>query len=169
MHMCGGCERKLVSNLRWTSCSLTTFDPGTNQLGTSGSWKTVTKFTVHFFFLAVDSTKHSKREKEIVLFSNRSNVTLLDNIVIVFRLWWSHTTLFEKERWTLWKSSWISILPKSLLLKNLTFGLIIFWSFRRYTHKHTRYTQSQEVFPRSLSRHLLLLLGHNFLLFGEMG
>lgn len=26
MHMCGGCERKLVSNLWWDSLSLTTFD-----------------------------------------------------------------------------------------------------------------------------------------------
>lgn len=87
MHMCGGCERKLVSNLWWASFSLTTFDPGTNQPGISGSWKTITKLTVHSELWIQQNI--AKEKKYVILFSNRNNVTLFGNnsilvVMIVF-------------------------------------------------------------------------------------
>lgn len=83
MHMCGGCERKLVSNLWWDSLSLTTFDPGTNEPGMSGSWKTSHKINCALW--VVDSTKHSKREKNLFDFLTEIMSPCL--IITVFSLW----------------------------------------------------------------------------------
>lgn len=164
MHMCGGCERKLVSNLWWDSLSLTTFDPGTNEPGMSGSWKTSHKINCALW--VVDSTKHSKREKN--LFDFLTEIMSACLIITVFSLWRSHPKLLGKETNSLEEPLQHLDSPQKLRAKRSDTWIYNFLKFQEVcSQTHQIYTQGQEMASCSLSKHLhqaRLLLGHNFLL-----
>lgn len=121
IHSCGGCERKLTSP-PWRDF-FCLFDPGMDQAGNDGNWKTNTKQTVHIELRIRQNTARGRRN--VCVFCFLTETVPLGLIITTLESRWPHSSLLGGEVVSLPKNSWVWNAPKRFSLNLRTVGFIL--------------------------------------------